>query len=260
MDILITRNEMKILSGINNTVVYQRPNTLRLNDIINIIKTDNYQDLYKQVLPYKNFQRTIETDGNSNFGIPKMNKVFYEVFIRLNSIQYYMFIPLYIAHHPIVQCGTEIPYINGNSEPQTIYKFLNEHKDSRFFYYELAGKLLRAYMSFLKEIYVLYWLLEKGFDVTYSLMFDINDGCDIVVRYNNNIFGIRIYSDTKKANQFADTKIKNRHKVPSDWTVIDLPTNLCKSKIGDTYVYSDDILNKVAQHILHNNKQDIKIL
>ena len=258
MDILITKNKMQILAGINNNLVYQRPNTLRLDDVINIIQTDKYNDLYKQVLPYKNFKRTIEADGNSNLGIHKMNKVFYEVFIRLNSIQHYMFIPLYLAHHPIIQCGVEVPY-TGPPNPQTVYRFLEGHKNSRFFYNELVGKLLRAYMSFLKEIYVLYWLLEKGFDVTYSLMFDINDGCDIVVKHNNSTYGIRIYSDTKKANQFADTKIKSRHKVPQDWTVIDLPTNLCSYTIGDTYVYSDDVLNKVAQHILHNNKYDIKI-
>lgn len=220
---------------------YTSPNTLVLADIFNMLKVDKYYDYYRTV---KRKNKDMEDDKQ---GVPMMNKVFYSRFAYCSNITYQFFLNEYKRIHCIRTNGT-IKF--KSTEKRYQYSFTEQ---------ELDGKLLRAYMSFLKELFVLYSLKENGFSVRYSLQDDNNKGFDItVVNAYGHQYGIRICSDTEAAQKFIHKKEQERHDYNSNpHTVIVLKAPMERRVIGDTYLFTEEQMNALYNHIRNNKYETI---
>lgn len=220
---------------------------LSLNDVKQMIANERYFKYYKP-LPVDS---RIEDD--KNHGVPMMNAVFYELFLRLSRVPHWQeFLDAYINMwgHTIYADGNDMTF--KSPDPRFQYVFKRQ---------ALEKKLIRAYMSFLKEVYVLYWFYNRGLTTAcYSLENDIA-GYDITaVNRFNQMFGIKIYSDTYKANRFANIKKSERNRLPVNTTSIAIKANINKDNgmlLGDTYIFPDRLLNGVYHYINNNIQKDI---
>ena len=237
MDILISNNEIRL-----NGQSYL--NIIRLSDIYEIIEKDRYNSYYQTV---KARNKQIEDD--KHHGIPMMNAIFYSRFAYCTTISHQLFLNEYKRVHCIRLKDGEMKFNSNNSKHQYI-----------FYEKELDGKLLRGYMSFLKELFVLYSLIDKKIPAKYSLQTDIN-GFDIIAQnYNGHKYGIRIFSKTEKAQSFAKQKEEERHNYQnSSCTAIVLQAQMATEVIGDTYVFTQNQMNNLYNHI-HNDRYETIVL
>lgn len=209
-----------------------------------MIAKQKYENYYKSISGYKN--SNIEDD--KNHGVPIMSRVFYIAFLNLKRIPDWQ---EYLNIYKQQWCRTTqngLMFVSDNIRYQ--YEFKEQVLDK---------KLIRAYMSFLKEIYVLYWFYNRGYFRPYYSFDNDMAGFDITIqnRYNN-LFGIKIYSNTYNAKKFASIKSNTRNKLPENSTGIAIQsgfTNDCK--LGDTYVFPDKLLNGVYHYINNNIQKDI---
>lgn len=229
MDILITNNTF------NFTLEYVKE----------MITKEHYFQYYKP-LP---IDTNIEDD--KNHGVPMMNEVFYDLFLEYGRIPHWQeFLNTYISKWGHIIHENDMTFKSSN--PRFRYVFKKQ---------ALEKKLIRAYMSFLKEIYVLYWFYNRGLTTAcYSLENDIA-GYDITILNKfNQMFGIKIYSDTYKANRFANIKKSERNRLPVNTTSIAIKANINKNNgilLGDTYIFPDRLLNGVYHYINNNIQKDI---
>lgn len=237
MDILISNNEVR-LNG------HSYMNIITLADILEMIEKDRY-DSYYQTVKARNKQ--IEDD--KYHGIPMMNSIFYSRFAYCSTISYQLFLNEYKRVHCTRLEGGKMKFNSDNPK----HKYI-------FYEKELDGKLLRGYMSFLKELFVLYFLIDKNIPAKYSLKSDIN-GFDIISSNSyGHRYGIRIFAKTEKAQKFAKQKEEERHNYQnSSCTAIVLQAELAKEVIGDTYVFTQQQMNALYNHI-HNNRYETILL
>lgn len=237
MDILISNNEVRL----NGQSYF---NIVTLSDIYEMIEKDRYNDYYQTV---KTRNKQIEDD--KHHGIPMMNSIFYSRFAYCCTISHQLFLNEYKRVHCIRLEDGKMK-INSNN-PKHKYIFYEK---------ELDGKLLRGYMSFLKELFVLYSLIDKGVSAKYSLQADIN-GFDIIAQNpDGHKYGIRIFAKTERAQSFAEQKEKERHNYQnSSCTAIVLQAQMATEVIGDTYVFTQKQINDLYNHI-HNNRYETILL
>ena len=234
MDILIDYNTMNF----------------SLNQIKQMISNQYYYKYFKTLPSDENIE-------NDNRGVPKINKFFYGLFIRFKRIPTWKEVYDYYTYHWCEWC------INGN---MTFKKELRD-KYPRFDYTfnpkALEHKILNTYMSLLKEVYILYWLFDKGITTAYYSLKTDKDGFDIMLtnRFNYK-YGFKIYVDTKRAKSFANIKTEERNKLPEETVSISIrvqPSNKTSLQIGDTFVPTDKTLNGIYHYINNNIRKDIII-
>lgn len=231
-----------------------------------------FQKVYKQISQYRygsfyssnKCQSKIPThlmEKDEKHGLPLMNKIFYDMVICNESI------PLwteFIEYYKSIYCE---PLKEKEKKTNNDMKFNNfamergfeKNKDFRYTFQEsyLNGKLMRAYMSFLKEIYVLTWLWKHGYYSAYwSLDADSNIGFDVMVNSysltEERKYGIKIYANTKDAKNKAILKTKQRHIKYPDITSISLISVISSessAKLGDTYLFGNDIMYSIYNYI-----------
>lgn len=233
MDILISKKEIRL----NELYV---PNTLTLKDITQMIARDKYYSYYQTV---KAKNKMIEDD--IHHGVPMMNQIFYSRFAYCRNMSYQFFLNEYKRMHCVRLPDGKMTF--KSKEPRYQYIFYEK---------ELDGKLLRAYMSFLKELFVLYSLIEMGCDVQYDSKDDTKNGFDLTL-YNQygHHYGIRIFADTDKAKKFAEIKERVRHNYT--YTSIAMQAKMAKCIIGDTYVFTQDQMKALHNHILSNSNENL---
>lgn len=216
-----------------------------LEEIKRQIAVERYDDYY-QTLP-----SDINIEDDKNHGVPLMNKMFYEMFLSFKAIPSWRhYCEAYINRYCKQIHKDNYTFILDNQRYQYVFK-----KQA------LEKKLIRAYMSFLKELYVLYWFYDRGLTTAYySLEKDIL-GFDIVVTNKfNHMFGIKIYSNTYNANKFAKIKRNERNHLPEHSTGIAIRAGIHKDRgprLGDTYVFPDRLLNSVYHYIMNDIQKDI---
>lgn len=231
MDILITYNTFN----------------LSFEDIKRMISSEYYFKYYKP-LPVN-----VKIEDDKNHGVPMMNEVFYTMFLQQGYIPHWKeYVDTYIKKWGHV--------INYNNDDMT-FKSSNPRFQYIFRRQELEKKLIRAYMSFLKEVYVLYWFYNRGLITAYYSLENDIAGFDIVANNRfHQTFGIKIYSDTNRAIQFANIKTNERNKLPANTTSIALRANINKDRgilLGDTYIFPDRILNGIYHYINNNIQRNI---
>lgn len=190
---------------------------------------------------------------DDTYGIPVMNQVFYHIMKNCRRIPKWK---EFLSEYKRIHCVNM-----GNG-----YMRLKDQSRGRnyvFQEYSLDYKLLRGYMSFLKEVYVLFWFYDKNFIMPYySLHMDLC-GYDIIVRNMfDRLYGIRIYANTKKAQEFVEAKKNGRSAVPQESTCISFVSQINGNgtKLGDTYVFSDQAISDMMYYINNNNTSDTIIL
>lgn len=219
---------------------------IKLHHVIYAISQQKYEDYYNSLGSV--YDRNIEDD--KNHGVPIMSKVFYLLFLRLGRVPDWQ---EFLEAYKNQWCKT-VP--NGMT-----FTLNNQRYQYVFKEQALDKKLIRAYMSFLKELYVLYWFYDKGFTEPYYSFDNDMAGFDITIRNRfGHIFGIKIYANTYNANKFALIKKNTRNKLPENSTGIAIRTGFQNNcKIGDTYVFPDKLLNAVYHYINNNIQKDIII-
>lgn len=203
-----------------------------------------YERYYKY---YQSLPSDPRLEDDKNHGVPLMNKIFYEQFILSGKIPHWKdFCNMYANTWCTVLPDGNLTFKSDN--PKYQYTFSKQ---------ALTKKLIRAYMSFLKELYVLYWFYNRGLTAAYySLENDIS-GFDItIINRFSHLFGIKIYSNTSNANKFAVTKQSERNKLPENSTSISIRAS-DSIILGDTYVFSDKLLNGVYHYINNDIQKNI---
>lgn len=231
------------------------------NQIKNQIARQKYEQFYNQKRMEYDIRKSdnryedwkIDNDG---FGIPVMNQVFYRIFLEKRKVPTWEeFLNAYKEKY----CH-EIDRIAGKHMRMMTLKTDNPKQHYIFQECSIDYKLLRAYMSFLKEVYTLFWFYDKGFTHPYySFHMDLC-GYDIICHNMfNHLYGIKIYANTKKAHEFVDKKREGRSAVPAESTSISLVSRIGSNgtKIGNTYVFSDKVLHDTMYYINDNKQSDI---
>lgn len=219
---------------------------IQLHHVIQMISQQRYNEYYNSLTSI--YDKNIEDD--KNHGVPIMSKSFYLLFLKLKRIPSWQeFLEAYKR-----QWCKSVPNGMTFTLNNPRYQYIFQEK-------ALDKKLIRAYMSFLKEVYVLYWLYDKGLTSSYYSFDNDMAGFDITVRNQfGNTFGIKIYANTYNANKFALIKKNTRNKLPENSTGIAIKTAFSDEyRIGDTYVFSDKLLNAVYHYINNNIQKDIVI-
>lgn len=216
---------------------------------------------YYTTLPKIDKGNKLEDDRNG--GCPLMNVPFYSLLKHYHKIPHwevYMkrYIDLYCTRKNPDRFGNDMVF-NERAKKESKKGYLFNFSFSEKY---LRGKLIRAYMSFLKEVYILYWLWDKGLKSAYwSVEKDSGrgGGFDIVLFNNKGMeYGIRIFANTDNANRFADMKSDYRHDPGKNIIQIDMVVgsgHMC----GDTYVFHEDIMNGVYKYIMSGACKNIRI-
>ena len=227
-----------------------------LSQLKNEIRNEQYYRYYRS-LPrttiFGSNRDTMEIDNseggrNEYYGVEPMNYIFYGLMKKHQRIPHWQeYVSTYISY-----------YCRQVDDTHMTFKSNEHHLQYVFETKKLEFKLIRAYMSFLKEVYVLFYLYEKGLhNIYYSMEMDLR-GFDITAinRYGS-MFGIRIYCKTDNANNLADQKTQSRIRLPEGSTSIKLQADITQDKriaLGDTYIFSDSTLNSIY-HYINNNIQ-----
>lgn len=220
---------------------------LTLEDVKSAIAEQKYMKHYSSCKAFND--ANIEDD--IHHGVPMMNKVFYEMFISSGVIpSWQSFLCEYKIRHCVKKPNGKLTFTDGN--PRHSYEFDEPALDK---------KLIRAYMSFLKEVYVMFWFFDKKIDsVYYSLENDIA-GFDISLFHRGRLFGIKIYANTYDANKFAKIKKSTRNHLPENSVGIAIRSDFNSyNRLGDTYVFHEGVLKFVYGYVLRTMTfQDIVV-
>lgn len=215
-------------------------NALVISDIEKMLRNEKYQSYYPK-------ERNADIEDDKYHGIPMMNEVFYRMFVMFKKVPW----KAYLAEYKRLYCIT-LPdgrmKIN-SSEPRYNYTFTER---------EIDGKLLRGYMSFCKELFLMYSLKKAGYWTIYDFENDKN-GIDIVVRnkQKDNWYGIRVYANSEKAETYAGIKEETRSKLENfNGTIIVAKANMAQRTIGDTYVFTERQLKQLCEYMDKGMKEN----
>ena len=241
---------------------YETMRPLSFPEVRKAISAQRYMDFFYEKKAQYNKRasagyedRNIEDDDNH--GIPAMNQVFYRMLLNNKKLPAWRD---YLNEYKNTFCHV----IDSLADPKMrMMTFKSKEQRYRYVFQEcsLDYKLLKGYMSFLKEVYILFWLWDKHFVFPYySLHMDFC-GYDILCRnMYNRLYGIRVYASSKKAREFAQKKKDGRSSVPMESTSITVvvPIDDRATEVGDTYVSSDETLQSIMQYINNNITADTK--
>ena len=188
-----------------------KPLRITLEDLHTQIEKIKFDAFYQSIGGRDNKDSELE-----DAKLVPFNLLFYYLFITQEKIPTLLtMICEYINHFCVRKKG------KGN-----FYTLKNEYKNNKdirysgcFFTIEaLAGRISRAYNSFIREIELLFrFFQEKDFSARYSFQDDYGKhGVDLKVKYNEQIFGIRCSQKNKRSQEYNNRKTTTRRKQPFD--------------------------------------------
>lgn len=138
-----------------------------------------------------------------------------------------------------------------------LYKIKEEYvisyKNIYFAKKEIAGRIARAYQSFIREIELLSKLYKYlPYDISYNLKADLVDGIDIIVTTKENVFGLATYLDNKRTRMYKNKKNVNRHNYNNNMIDVKAIThgeNKNTIQLGTINVYNNDVINYIKNEI-----------
>lgn len=251
---------------------YMTCKDLTFRNVYQQISQYRYADFYssKQCKPMDE-KHKMELDNR--YGCPFMNEIFYDMVICEGRIPMHTEFIDYYKRLYCEKSANDLLRFNKNAMERG--KETNKNFNYTFEETYLNGKLMRAYMSFLKELYVLTWLWEhEMYSAYWSFKDDTEVGFDIRVSsfngYEERKYGIKIYAATRNAKKKAEIKANQRHKNHPDITSISLISVLSKegsTKLGDTYLFNNNVLygmlsyikNTVPGNLIIERKEEIEL-
>lgn len=115
----------------------------------------------------------------------------------------------------------------------------------------LKARIFRTYPSLIRDLHFCLSLKEKNQyeNVLYNIKLDVSHGIDVLIKKENKLFGVNLYTDTKNACDFRINKYK-RHSVLPNIFYIELPVNFHGSKkCGDFFLYGEREMNLLSKII-----------
>ncbi|MFP4017682.1 MAG: hypothetical protein ACOC1K_06480 [Nanoarchaeota archaeon] len=114
----------------------------------------------------------------------------------------------------------------------------------------LIARLYRAFPSYIRDLHFGKLLKSKTnfADIIANSTLDVDKGIDVLIRYNQHQYGVCLYIDTKRSQNFRKSKIKYQK---DGYVYIELPLNLddCK-QVGEFYLYSEKEIIQLLNTIL----------
>ena len=226
-----------------NIIIDRNTFDLSFDNVKNFISNQSYLSYYSVCA----FHVDMNIEDDRYFGTPLMNVVFYQMLFNNKRIPTWQ---EFLEEYKIRYCKT----IKSN---KMIFTDNDPKHDYEFYEMSLDKKLIKAYISFLKEIHILSWFIDKNIDnIFYSLENDIA-GFDISIMNNNHLFGIKICPNTYKVNKFINIKKLIRNISNEDITVIGIKNNSDNyNKLGDTNVFHEGVLKFIYNYILNTKSFD----
>lgn len=144
--------------------------------------------------------------------------------IPFSLLFYYLFITQEKIPTPqLMVCEYVYRFCTQKKGKGNFYMLKNEYKNAGysgcFFTVEgLAGRICRAYNSFIREVELLFrFFQEKDYSGLYSFKDDFGEnGIDLKIKYNEQIFGIRCSQNNKRSQGFNRRKTTTRRTQPFD--------------------------------------------
>lgn len=238
-------------------VNYETVGSIPFEHLSQQIENQVYEQYYKTELSRVRDHPLIEDDYNH--GVPHMNEVFYQIYSDMKVIPSWgTFRDTYWGKYVIENPNKGRLDEQGNLDPLWIGDYSIRHKKFKYQYGfdepPMLKKLLRTYMSFLKEQHVMHWFYDKGLTTAYwSSDADNRLGIDIMLTNPfGRQYGIKVYSKTRRAKNFAAIKKNSRHAATKGISTIAIPVPMNGPKLGDTFVVPDHILMCAYNLIMHD--------
>lgn len=214
--------------------------TLKLSDIHKQFRESNYKRIYEG-----KYKRKISDEIENYFMLPFSYAYYYFVVSNMRIPKPEELINMYLD----MFCKKK-----GNKYTFKEDYLVSEH-NIEFYRDELAGRILRGYNSYNREIELFFKLKEKLSDmkVEYNLKKDLLDGIDTIITYNNKTFGLATYVNTNRSNSFKSRKNTVRHDY-SLFNMIDVKATMYgenKNVIsyGDVFVYDNTVIDYIRNEI-----------
>lgn len=216
----------------------------------------NYYDFKKQLkkIPYNSFYERIGGKAAYNESVERMSmpsicRLFYKMFCESLKIP----TPKELVNTYLSRYCNEY-----NKNSYILKKQYNKQNQQVivFSYSDIAGRILRSYCSFCREIMLLASLAKYDckLNVYYSYYDDFVNGIDLVIECNGKRYGIATYVGTKNSQKHRKYKQDNFYK-DEKLEIIEMPAYLSSSRyqntteIGDVAVYSENYIDSIVKKL-----------
>jgi hypothetical protein len=115
----------------------------------------------------------------------------------------------------------------------------------------LRARIYRTYPSLIRDLHFGLFVKENfaEAEVIYNRKLDIEEGIDLIIKYNSNLYAINLFTDTARAH-YGRKKKENRHTRFTNVKYVDLPVNFKGSiKCGNFFLYEEPELSLIKKTI-----------
>ena len=216
----------------------------------------NYYDLRRQLkgMPYNQFYESIGGKDAYNetverMSMPSICKLFYRMFCDSLKLP----TPKGLVNEYISRYCDKIDENNYILKE----KYNKENQEAVVFSYnDIAGRILRGYCSFCREIMLLASFAKYHYklNVYYNYYDDFVNGIDLIIKYNKKKYGIATYVGTKNSQKHRNYKQNTFYK-DEKLEIIEMPAYLSNNKykntikMGDIAVYSEDYIDFILKKL-----------
>lgn len=116
----------------------------------------------------------------------------------------------------------------------------------------MNGRAYRTYPSLVRDLHFQLLLLEKHRDhVLYNTRLDSEVGIDILLKHNQKLYGIKLYTETERSLRYKNLKDTERQQEYSNIEFITIPKKMSDKKIGDFYLYGEEEYNNYIVPVIN---------
>lgn len=217
-----------------------KKHNITYEDIVEQLKKIKYQEFYDSIGGKDAYNTKLEHSK-----MPSICRLYYSLFVKDARIPDCQYLVDEYVHRYCYQLQS------GKYVIKDKYKEYDYYLD--FTYEDVAGRVLRAYNSFNREIALLTYLFKykDKFKIRYSYYEDYVDGVDICVRTKDKKFGLATYVSSRNSNRHRQHK-KDCFYKKSKFIMFDLPARISinTKSVGDVEIYSEEYIDEVIEKIL----------
>ena len=219
-----------------------KPFDVNYYDLRRQLKEIRYDDFYESIGGKNAYSEKVE-----RMEIPSICKLFYRMFCDSLRIP----TPKGLVNEYVSRYCDEVD----NKEYQLKDKY-KKIEGLTFTYNDIAGRILRGYCSFCRELMLLASFAKYCYklNVYYSYYDDYVNGIDLIVKYNKKKYGIATYVGTKNSEKHRKHKKEEFYK-DTEIKMVEMPAYLSNNKyrntikLGDIAVYSEDYIDYILKHM-----------